>query len=252
MGVGSRVSEGISLTLKSYATPIQTQAGFFLKMDPADKSVSERILAEALSKGKRVRVEIGLEVKRRTQGQNALYWATLPTLFLMVNDQFPTREELEDFHEDFKTVHGLRRPSSLDPSIMVPVRMRDADTQDAKTLLDALFAELSEHGASASFEAQSKARDAWRTFWVEGGQTYADEADFRRKARLCAGCGHGGRIELAHIVSRGADHSRIDDPTNWLPLCPTCHAWQHQYGWTRFVDNNPHLKPRWESAQKCA
>lgn len=238
--------------MKAYAQPIQQGKDFFLKLDPADRSVSERILSEALAKGKRVRVEIGLEVKRRTQGQNALYWATLPTLYLMVNDEFPTREELEDFHEDFKTVHGLRRPSSLNPSVLVPVRMRDADTQDAKTLLDALFAELSEHGASSSIEAQSKARDAWRTFWLEGGQTYTDGADFRRKAKLCAACGHGGSIEQAHIVSRGADHSRIEDTTNWLPLCRTCHACQHQYGWARFLEDNPHLQPRWEAAQKCA
>ena len=241
------------MTLKTMATVERDQQGkAWLRLDEADRAVSDRIVEQAIAKGRRVRVEIALEVRRRTDAQNALYWTTLPTLFAMVNGYRPTREELEAFHEEFKAIHGPFVASKLRPGLMVPVRMRDSDVLDAKVRLDALFAEMAEHGGSSPADEQARAREAWQDYWIAGGPVYADHEDFRTKARLCAACGRGGPIQQAHIVSRGADPARVDDPTNWLPLCHEHHREQHQHGWGPFLGRFPHLTSRWEAAQTCA
>ena len=233
------------MTIKAFADVEKIGGKWFLKLDAEYKAVVERIAETAASKGKRVRVEICLERARRANSQNALYWATLPTLHFLVNGNWPTREELESFHDDFKTVHGLRRPSRLNPKILVPVPMREADVSDASALIDALFSELAERGGDASPEMQTKSRMAWFDYWESGGATYVDESDFHARATLCAACGSGSDIDLAHMESRGANLERKDDPKNWVPLCRLCHSEQHRIGVTQFLTRHPHLRKRW-------
>ena len=70
------------------------------------------------------------------------------------------------------------------------------------------------------------------------------EAEWRKEHPVSQASGIGGALELAHIVSRGADCRQIDESWNWLMLTYEEHRLvQHQKGWAAFLDMYPHLKP---------
>lgn len=236
------------MTYKGYATPAKAGGRFGVCLDPADRPVTDKIISKALEKGIRLSVTIQTEGRKRSTGQLGLYWRLITMLYEAVSGERPTEEEKLAFHEDFKEQFSLRRPSRYNPAVLVPIGMSDGDTQDASHLIETAFQELAAHTLTES--AQGSARAAWFEYWEAGGPKYRDESDFRAKAVLCAACGRGGLIELAHMESRGANPDRIDDPENWLPLCHEHHAEQHQHGVPAFLKQFPHLRNRWESSRR--
>ena len=85
------------------------------------------------------------------------------------------------------------------------------------------------------------------------GSVSATEKFWRERHRVSDASGKGGQIELAHIVSRGADCRFKDEPWNWLALTPQEHRGiQHQKGWDELLRIFPHLSGRVEHARNLA
>jgi hypothetical protein len=78
------------------------------------------------------------------------------------------------------------------------------------------------------------------------------ELEWREKHQVSEASGKGGRIELAHIVSRGADSPDIEKAWNWMALLHEEHMEQHRMGWDSFLQIYPHLRGRVERAWKLA
>ena len=232
------------MKLKTKGIPRKDSKGKLgLEIIKADQPALQELLGKFLPKGEPLEVTISTEAKSKTKGQQGLYFASLSLLAEVVLGRKPSTQELDTFHTEMKELHGNRVALRLRPGITRPVGMSEADTQDAGVLIDAVFQELA--GLDLSPTHQSRARELFQDFWQAGGSKYQDEAEFRQKATLCAACGKGGTIQLAHMESRGANPARKDDPTNWLPLCPSCHQEQHQHGVQEFLKAWPHLAGRW-------
>lgn len=230
----------------TYAEVIRIGSSLGLILDPADKAVYAKTLEEAYSKKKRVKAMFQTETKDRTDPQLRLYWALVTLVLKVVNGRAPTEEERMEYHEDLKARYANRRPSRLHPEVLVPIGMSDGDISDAGALIDGVYQDLFD--LDLSTKQQSEAKDLWKQYWEMGGQRYKDEKDFRNRAKICCACGSGESIERAHIQSRGANHARIEDPTNYLPLCTKCHKEQHQHGVEEFLRKYPHLENRWRES----
>lgn len=231
------------MTLKTYATVFESGGHLALRLDSDERLVYDKILGTALSKGKRVQIQVKAETKERSTAQLNLYWALLTLLHQALNfSRRPTEEEKNALHEEIKEIYGNRKASLLRPGKTRPIGMSEADVEDAGALIDGVMMELAQ--MDLNLGAQQDARELWQRYWSLGGPTWVDEADFRARSHACAACGQGGDIQLAHIESRGANTARRDDPANWLPLCPACHREQHQHGWRPFLGKWPHLEKR--------
>jgi hypothetical protein len=234
------------MTLKTYATVFESTGGKALRLDPADRQVYDKILAKATETGKRIRISIQTETaKDNTMKQQGLYFALLGILWKIANHESrnPTQEEKLELHEEMKSLHGYRRPSKLHPEKLVPIGVSESDTEDMGALIDGVYLEL--WSLDLTLTQQSEARDLWVKYWELGGPRWTSVEDFRERSHLCAGCGSGDIIQLAHIRSRGASKAQEMDPNNWLPLCPKCHTGtQHQKGWGEFLKLYPHLEKR--------
>jgi hypothetical protein len=238
-------------TVKSSAKVIKTQESpvrFDLKMPPDVLRALAPKLEDIFTQGGEVEVSITYGKKKRTDAQLKFYWANVPELLLLATGRWPTKEECESYHDENKFRHGNRRPSLINPEILVPAGFSDGDREDASALIDGLFEDLSQ--LDLDMKGQLNALESWKEYWRLGGQKYKNESDFRARAKLCAACGKGGVIELAHMESRGANPARKDDPTNWVPLCRTCHSEQHTKGVKIFLRSYPHLAMRWESSRE--
>mgnify|MGYP007070235973 CR=1 FL=1 len=89
-----------------------------------------------------------------------------------------------------------------------------------------------------------------RDFDDEGNMLPIEE--WRKKNSVSFASGIGGPLELAHIVSRGADEIHRDCCWNTMMLTHEEHMLQHQIGWTEFLKIYPHLLGRVNRARKIA
>lgn len=82
------------------------------------------------------------------------------------------------------------------------------------------------------------------------------EEELRRleaMVRYSEASGRCERLELAHIVSRGADYADIEESWNIIVLTHDEHRQvQHQKGWDVFLETYPHLRGRVEKAREMA
>jgi 5-methylcytosine-specific restriction endonuclease McrA len=236
------------MSLKGYAQTEIRDGKYGLRMDLIDALARDKMIEQAHKRGARIRYELSVEGKRgRSGGQLRLYWKALTVLYIAVNGSIPTEDEKTDFHEDFKAEYGLRRPSKLNPAVLVPIGLSEADSQDARHLIDCVFQELAQYRLSDAL--QSEARDLWRDFWAAGGQTYQGDKDFRDKACLCAACGKAGQIDRAHKIGKAARPDLEFKSDNWIPLCRECHSLQHSIGVVKFVERYPHLSTVWKKPE---
>lgn len=78
------------------------------------------------------------------------------------------------------------------------------------------------------------------------------EEEYRERNPICESCGKyvgDGSGILAHISTRGSGVTTAEEkarPSDWLHLCPSCELWRtdsiHRGGWTKFIEQAPHLK----------
>ena len=103
---------------------------------------------------------------------------------------------------------------------------------------------------SSSENLYLHADSAWG-YYDENGEMISIE-EFRQRHPISFASGVGGALELAHIVSRGADEIHRDCCWNTMMLTPEEHRKQHQVGWNEFLKIYPHLRGRVERARRIA
>jgi len=201
--------------------------------------------------------------RKRTLGQNNLYWALVTVLSFEAYGEFGHEEET---HEELLKLYAPRVEGRL-TGIDQPMRSRKMDTVQFSKLIERVFVEITSRGVEMA------GADSIQDYWAEWqnwrskqgvdplSDTYSDLEDYKRKVPFCEACmtylwstdedgkdiyvGH-----MAHIVSKGAGGR--DELVNRLGLCVGCHIKiQHQNGWLSLIDQYPHIRWRIEKAHEA-
>lgn len=201
-------------------------------------------------------IDFELEVKARakTFKQHNAIWALLQIMFVSMNGYKPTKDELYDLYLDVLDLYANKRPNRFNGNLR-PVHLSESDVEDAAALIGHIMAVLADF-CDLSLDAQSEVRklfDAWQSWkgdlakdpmdYDENGNLLTVKA-WEERHRLSDASGIGGRLETAHIVSRGANVTLVEDVRNLLRLTPDEHRFQHSQGWEAFLERFPHLKSR--------
>lgn len=207
--------------------------------------------------------------KKRTLDQNALYWALLSILSYEVFGEFFHEEEI---HEEILGIYSPRIQSALTKRL-IPKRSKYLTTVEFSSLIEGVFKELAVHGVSV--DVAEKIHLYWREWYTWRGTTggdplagsYKNVMEYKERIPYCEAClkylGHDNPGSIAHIVAK-AQGGSLDD-WNIFHLCDTCHTGlnpesemldfdrtvsQHQHGWEAFLEKYPHLRWKYEEAQR--
>jgi hypothetical protein len=203
-------------------------------------------------------VTIALPVDSRTYKQNRTLWKLITTIFESQNGRKPNNEEKYNLYLDILDAYADRIPNQLTGNLR-PVHISESDTVHGAKLIQACFDILVEM-CDLDMDQQADVQDlfkewqAWRSgLDMDPLDSDLSESEWREQHKVSDASGKGGYIELAHIVSRGADHSVIDKSWNWLALTHDEHIEvQHREGWEALLNRYPHLRGRVERARKLA
>jgi hypothetical protein len=210
-----------------------------------------------------LQAELDLRYQHRTFKQNSSVWVLITAIFMSMEQRLPDEEEkyglyldlLEEYADKVQNRFGGLRPVHISESNSVQgARFIDGLLYHLATLCD-----LDTDTQSEVIDVM-QAWEEWRGTLEIDPVDYSDpactkpltEAEWRKKNRVSEASGHGGSIELAHIVSRGADAQDVDMPWNWIALLHEEHMRQHGIGWDGFLQIYPHLRGRVERARRMA
>jgi hypothetical protein len=235
----------------------------------ADLIVVEKLFAFKLSKEKKdggnAHLEYEFEVKARekTGKQVATVWALIGLMFEAMNARPGTKDEKQELYEDILSIYANKRPNRFTGELR-PVRLSESDVNDAAALITHIMATIVEY-CDLTLDLQADVRKLFYAWEASCGELDKDprdyhpdgtpftEAEWRACHLVSDASGVGGPLELAHIVSRGADQADIGEPWDWLMLSVDEHRYvQHQHGWSTFLDQYPHLKSRVLRARQLA
>jgi hypothetical protein len=205
-----------------------------------------------------------LPYQHRTFKQNASVWKLVTVIFESMDGRLPTEEEKYNLYLDLLETCADRVPNRLSGGTR-PVHISEANSFECAQFIDTLLNHLAT-SCDLSMNLQATVQEvlyeweAWRGEQETDPADYTDasltvmisEADWRKKHVYSEASGRGGIIELAHIVSRGADAADIEKSWNWLALTQEEHEAQHRHGWDEFLRIYPHLKGRVERARRLA
>lgn len=210
-----------------------------------------------------INYELEVEVRPRTTRQLATVWALIRVIYIAMNGEPPTKEAAYDLYLDLLDLYANKKPNRFNGNLR-PVHISEADVEDAARFIEHLMAVIVEY-CDLDLPMQADVR---KLFWAWEGHRGGMERDpldydaegrplseaaWREKHKVSQASGVGGHMELAHIVSRGADCTAIAEPWNWLMLTYNEHrGLQHQNGWEAFLQQFPHLKARVLRARSLA
>ena len=97
----------------------------------------------------------------------------------------------------------------------------------------------------------SQAVKTWKdSYFVKALEHFDTIEELKENIPYCFSCFSHAPLEVAHIVSRGAEPRLIESVDNLMLFCHKCHIQtQHQNGWSRLIQQSPHLWPRIERAR---
>ena len=120
-------------------------------------------------------------------------------------------------------------------------------------LVTGAMKELSEMNIPSCVDLSSveTAVRTWKeTYFVKALEHYETIEELKEAIPYCFSCFSHAPLEVAHIVSRGAEPRLIESVDNLMLFCHRCHIQtQHQHGWSRLIQQSPHLWPRIERAR---
>jgi hypothetical protein len=205
-------------------------------------------------------VTIHLPERERTYKQNDTLWALITIIFESMNGRKPTQAEKYDLYLDILEEYADRVPTRFAHKLR-PIHISESDVVHAAKLIQACFDIIVDY-CDLTIDQQADVRKLFYQWHEWRGTLDRDPLDFREdddevseaewwaNHKVSDASGIGGRLEKAHIVSRGAAPLAIDKPFNWLALTPEEHREQHQKGWEEFLQKYPHLQGRVERAKK--
>ncbi len=239
----------------------------------ADLKLFRGFLAGAFEKDEAFVLEMRRIIRTKTYKQQNTIFGLAGILFQCLNNRSPSSEEKENLVRDIMAQYGdyieveykAKKPGLGAPKTRV-ASISELDIYGASRIIEGLLIELAYFDLTTDQQGSvKKIFFDWMT-WRGGQKTdpidtivatnspSKTEQIFREKNTFCMACTRGGEgLQLAHIVSRGANDRASKEPWNWLILCHNDHVlFQHQKGWGPFLKAYPHLKGRVDRAVKMA
>lgn len=228
-----------------------------------DVSLLKRFLEKQKKRaGGEVYVALDAPPPRRTFRQNAAVWKLVSVIFESMEGRKPCEDEKHNLYLDLLDEYAEKTVNRVNGKTR-PVHISESDVYNAALFIDGLIFHLCEC-CDLTAELQAEVRtvlhrwEKWRGLRPDDPLDYLpdgtliNEAEWRKKHIYSEASGKVGDIQLAHIVSRGADPAAVNYSWNWLALLPEEHLEQHQNGWDEFLKSHPHLKGKVERARRMA
>jgi len=209
-------------------------------------------------------VTLDLRYQDRTPKQNNSVWVLVEAIWSTMEKDPPTEEEKYSLYLDLLEAYADKVKNRITGELR-PIHISEANSIEGARFIDGLLYHLSTM-CNLDYGTQSDVMDVLHQWHLSRGESendpvdYADpectrlltEAEWRERRRVSDASGQGGEIERAHIVSRGADPSDIEEAWNWLALTHEEHMEQHRIGWDDFLLIYPHLRGRVDRARRLA
>lgn len=203
----------------------------------------------------------------KTYDQLKTAWALIDLTFQAIHYRKPNSAERRQFGSELVKDFGDKIPSLLHDGEEVSVSMSEMSKKQMANLIRNLMYNLAENcdfGDDLLRGAELNVKNIfleWQTHkstldkdpddYDEEGELLSIE-EWRQRHPISFASGVGGPLELAHIVSKGADEIHRECCWNALMLTPEEHRMQHQKGWNEFLKIYPHLRGRVERARRIA
>jgi hypothetical protein len=245
------------------AQPVLRKRCFYIKPVVSDYSAFQNFFEKKALKEERngrayfPKVTLHIQAEHRTFKQNNTLWALISLLFEYNEGRKPLEEEKYDLYLDILDAYADRVPNKLTGKPR-PLHISESDTVHGAKLIQAVFDILAgmldmEDTLQADVKDLFWEWEKWRADLEEDPLDNLTEQEWLESHKVSQASGIGGALEKAHIVSRGADESAIDEPFNWLLLTHEEHIEiQHKKGWKVFLMMFPHLEGRVRRARRLA
>lgn len=213
-----------------------------------------------------LKVSFSKATATKTYSQLKTAWALVTLLFRSEFGRKPTEKERQKYHLELLEAYAddsMREPSLRNPEELVPITFREMSIQQLSRFINVLIQLLAE-SCSLTTEDQIEAQQIfkeWEHYTSSLDQDWNDYDEngnlldvdtWREMHTVSFASGQGGPLDLAHIVTRGADPHDKYNVWNMMMLTHEEHMDQHNIGWTEFVKKYPHLKGRVKRAEKMS
>ena len=234
--------------------------------DSKDLDLVKKMFASKTEREHRNNSEILLECEidcafhKRTFKQLRAVWKLVEVIFMndSENHRKPTQEEKYELYLDLLDVYGDKKPNRFKQNSLRNVHISESDTMQASRFIESLLYHISTQ-CDLPTDLQATVRSVLYQWQIWRGKQEVDINDnrniddLREMVRYSEASGRCERLELAHIVSRGADYADIEESWNIIVLTHDEHRQvQHQHGWDTFLEMYPHLRGRVEKARELA
>lgn len=199
----------------------------------------------------------------KTYDQLKAAWALIDLIFQSLYFRKPTGIERKQMYYDLLKEFAPKRKSLFKQGEEEPLTFSEMSKQELSSFIQSLIALLADC-CDLGVEEQMLVKDIfleWQAYkssldkdpddYDENGELL-DMETWRNRHTVSFASGIGGDLDLAHIVSRGADVIHKDCCWNVMMLTHEEHMKQHQVGWNKFLELYPHLRGRVERARKIA
>lgn len=220
------------------------------------------------TEGKYVTIELKNSGPKKTFDQIKTAWALIDILFQSIWFKPPTKPQREQFYKEIlndyaQTGSIAKVPSLLHKGEEVALGMSEMDRQQLSRFIQYLISLLADSCDLDQTEQVSvveifKEWQEYKSSLEIDPEDCDDEGNFlsldkwRCNHTVSFASGVGGDLDLAHIVSRGADEIHRDCCWNVMMLTHEEHMMQHKTGWNNFLEIYPHLRGRVERARRLA
>ncbi len=195
--------------------------------------------------------------KQRTLNQNSTLRGIEHFIGWINFDHRPNEEEKEIIHEAMLELYS---PTEINPITQTkqPKHTKRMSTKEMAHMINHAFNHL------ASMDIPHALRDvaegdmhdlfkkwyAWRNsqdsdMFINHNMTWIE---YKKIQKVCEFTftheGDTVQLDQMHIISRGANHSAIDEPWNWIRGRHDIHRLQHQHGWSYIINLYPHMEKK--------
>lgn len=232
----------------------------------SDKTLLDSYVSE--TEGKYVSVDLKSSGNKKTFDQVKTAWALIDVLFQSIWFKRPTESQRKQFYQEIlsdysQTGNADKIPSLLHKGTSVTIGMSDMDKKQLSKFIQYLISLIAESCDLEEAE-QMAVVDIFKDWQEYKSSLEVDPEDcdeagnfltidkWRAAHTVSFASGIGGDLDLAHIVSKGADEVHRDCCWNTMMLTHEEHMMQHRVGWNKFLEIYPHLRGRVERARRLA
>lgn len=200
-------------------------------------------------------VTLDAPFQKRSIKENNLAWVLISIIFESMEGRKGTSEELHCLYSDLLEEYAMRRPSRLNPNILKPIDLKEADTVQAAYFIDGLFfhlTQVSDLTLDQQQDAVSQLRlwQQWRGEQPQDFTSIMTEEQWRQRAKYSEVSGLTQNLDLHHIITRGSHPEFANYPENWICLTREEHQEFHDIGEAKFIQKYPHIAGRIQKAHE--